>query len=104
LIAVSASLKNTARSTTGDLSEVPEKQDYGWGQINELAENIRRMFKGSSQETSAVAQELMAVSTELKKVADIWKSRRADPAISYDNADIAIIRAIWYNSYNYRAR
>ena len=45
--AVSASLKNTARSIAGDLSEVPEKQVYGWGQINELAENIRRMFKGT---------------------------------------------------------
>ncbi len=45
--AVSTSINNTARAIRGDLSDVTEKQDYGWGQINELAENIRRMVKGT---------------------------------------------------------
>jgi len=45
--AISASINNTARAIKGDLSDVTEKQDYGWGQINEMAENIRRMVKGT---------------------------------------------------------
>jgi len=45
--AVGTSIKNTARAIKGDLSEMAEKQDYGWGQINELTENIRRMVKGT---------------------------------------------------------
>ncbi|MBS4009046.1 MAG: methyl-accepting chemotaxis protein [Clostridium sp.] len=45
--AITVSINNTARAIKGDLSEVTEKQDYGWGQINEMAENIRRMVKGT---------------------------------------------------------
>jgi methyl-accepting chemotaxis protein len=45
--AIGASIINTARAIKGDLSEISEKQDYGWGQINELADNIRRMVKGT---------------------------------------------------------
>ena len=45
--AITASINNTARAIKGDLSDVTEKQDYGWGQINEMSENIRRMVKGT---------------------------------------------------------
>lgn len=45
--ALTASVGNTARAIKGDLSEIADKQDYGWGQINEMAENIRRMVKGT---------------------------------------------------------
>ncbi|MBT9167045.1 MAG: Methyl-accepting chemotaxis protein 4 [Syntrophomonadaceae bacterium] len=45
--AINVSINNTARAIKGDLSDVTEKQDYGWGQINEMTENIRRMVKGT---------------------------------------------------------
>jgi len=45
--AITTSICNTAKAIKGDLSDVTEKQDYGWGQLNEMVENIRRMVKGT---------------------------------------------------------
>lgn len=45
--AVNTSVDSSARVIKGDLTVALEKRDYGWGQINEMADNIRRMVKGT---------------------------------------------------------
>lgn len=45
--AVTTSVDSSARVIKGDLTVASEKRDYGWGQINEMANNIRRMVKGT---------------------------------------------------------
>lgn len=45
--AVTTSVDSTAKAIKGDLTVALEKRDYGWGQINEMADNIRRMVKGT---------------------------------------------------------
>lgn len=45
--AVTTSVNSSASVIKGDLTVTTEKRDYGWGQINELADNIRRMVKGT---------------------------------------------------------
>ena len=74
--AISASINNTARAIKGDLSEITGKQDYGWGEINELAENIRRMVKGTrkwfglvkeiNDKLSAAAGQIMAGTEQVR--------------------------------------
>ena len=44
--AITISLNNVASANRGDLSVKMDKRDYGWGQVNDLAENVRRILKG----------------------------------------------------------
>ncbi|MEW5953819.1 MAG: methyl-accepting chemotaxis protein [Bacillota bacterium] len=44
--ALTTSVYHIASANRGDLSVRMDKRDYGWGQINDLADNVRRILKG----------------------------------------------------------